>query len=262
MAYANTNLDNRAFVFGPGVAFMTLVSYVDGSTPTTPFPRKVDVLQEISIDFDMTVKRLFGQNVFPAAIGVGEGKVTGKIKNARFNSGLLGDSVFGLSGAVAGGQTLIQDPPEAHTLSGTTQGITPPNSGAWGGDLGVFYADSGAFLTPVASTPTTGQYAVSTSGVYTFSAADGGANLQFGYYYTVTTGQTLTVVQFVQGEVGIQGLRYQGRYGGRRIGVYLPNIVTSKFNIPTKQQDFVLDEIDFEGFAGPSGTVGYIYLCE
>jgi hypothetical protein len=52
--------------------------------------------------------------------------------------------------------------------------------GPWAGDLGVVYSASGKALTPVAGSPTPGQYCI-TSGVYTFSSGDAGAPLTISY---------------------------------------------------------------------------------
>ena len=54
--------------------------------------------------------------------------------------------------------------------------------GPWGSDFGVTYASTGAPLTPVAASPSAGQYSVS-AGVYTFSAADGGQSVSISYGY-------------------------------------------------------------------------------
>ncbi len=55
--------------------------------------------------------------------------------------------------------------------------------GAWGGDLGVAYVATGAALTQVAAAPTVGQYTLSASGLYSFSAADAGAAVAASYGY-------------------------------------------------------------------------------
>jgi hypothetical protein len=54
--------------------------------------------------------------------------------------------------------------------------------GAWGSDLGVTYAATGAPLTPVSASPGAGQYVVS-AGTYTFSAADAGQLVSVSYGY-------------------------------------------------------------------------------
>ena len=53
--------------------------------------------------------------------------------------------------------------------------------GPWQSDQGVTYAN-GTALTPVASAPTVGQYAVA-NGVYTFAAADAGQGMLISYGY-------------------------------------------------------------------------------
>lgn len=56
--------------------------------------------------------------------------------------------------------------------------ITPQlMSGVWASDLGVTYSSSGASLTLVVGTPSTGQYSVSAAGVYTFAAAEAGTSV-------------------------------------------------------------------------------------
>jgi hypothetical protein len=55
--------------------------------------------------------------------------------------------------------------------------------GAWGSDLGVKFTGSGVPLTAVTGTPSTGQYSVSSAGVYTFAAADVGLPVTIAYGY-------------------------------------------------------------------------------
>jgi hypothetical protein len=52
--------------------------------------------------------------------------------------------------------------------------------GAWASDQGVVFSATGAALTAVTGTPSTGQYSV-TAGVYTFAAADAGKAVQISY---------------------------------------------------------------------------------
>jgi hypothetical protein len=54
--------------------------------------------------------------------------------------------------------------------------------GAWGSDLGVVYASTGAPLTAVPSSPAAGQYNVS-AGLYSFASTDAGANIAISYGY-------------------------------------------------------------------------------
>jgi hypothetical protein len=54
--------------------------------------------------------------------------------------------------------------------------------GPWGSDLGVTYTESGAPLTPVSTSPSAGQYAIS-AGSYSFSVADAGQSVSITYGY-------------------------------------------------------------------------------
>ena len=112
-----------------------------------------------------------------------------------------------------------------------------------------------------------GQYSVS-AGVYTpFDSVDTALPVLIFFRYTVAgsagaDGETITISNLVQGAVGISSFDYQGQYAGRYIGVHLPNIVTNKLSLPTKEQDWIIGEIDFQAFANASNIVAYIYLSE
>ncbi|MGD0144685.1 MAG: hypothetical protein ABSC92_16155, partial [Rhizomicrobium sp.] len=69
---------------------------------------------------------------------------------------------------------------ELQTVSGGTATVNAP-FGAWASDMGVIYAD-GAALTPVASSPAVGQYALgAAAGSYDFNAGDDGASVLISY---------------------------------------------------------------------------------
>jgi hypothetical protein len=262
---AAPTVDSRQFIFGPGLAWALLASYLDtGVAPTTPFPVRFDVTQSVSVDFTMSEKELYGQQVFPTAIGIGQGKVTGKVVNGRFNSRLIQSAFYGASNSTTASSSYMM----AEDVAGTIPSVTPltltptvPGSGTWYKDWGVRWAVGGTYLTPVASGPTTGQYSVS-SGVYTFAAADEGQAVLFDFEYSLTSGYTFEISNFLQGQITLFGFRYAGQYQGRLCGMWVPNAVGTKMTFNTKQQEFVLPEWDFMGFAGPSGQVANLYLQE
>ena len=258
--------DQRNFLFGPGSAWVQLTSFTDGSVPAEPQPVKFDVMQDISIDFDITAKELWGQLQFPVAIGIGEGKVMGKIHQARFSPGLINQLVIGQPSDLSTGTKLMwsdDDQGTSHTIPGTPYQITPtvPNSGTFVADWGVRYGATGLPLKQVANSPTTGQYSVS-AGQYTFAAADTGLVVLISFEYSITGGDTITYANIAQGAVSFSKVRYQGQYGGRMVGILLPNCVGNKFNLPTKQKDFVVGEMDFECFADALNNIAYIYTTE
>lgn len=252
--------DAAGFIFGPGSAWGVVNTFIDGTTPAIVQPVKFDVMQSFDLALDTTVKRLMGSDIFPRAIGISEGKVTCKIKVAKFGAQIW-QLRLGEPAGVTTGQSLMADD-EAHTVPATTPftvTIAPPGSGVWAKDWGVRYADTDAPLTAVASVTATGQYSVS-AGVYTFDTADSSRSVVISYEYTVTTGNTLTMLSHPQGQVALTSIRYQGYYGGRLVGVLIPNAVGSTLSIPSKQGDFAVPELDFEAFADSTGKVAILYL--
>ena len=292
--------DNRQFLFGPGIGYATLSVYSDGTSPTVSFPRQIAIQQSFEVSFDLSNKRLYGQQIYPVAVGIGEGKVSAKLKMGQFTAGTINDVAFGSNDAtwVATGETLLDDGTTAHTvaaavtvggvtaaltssstaltlsgsISGLTKGMlikitgagaaaadlyvtlvsgsgtswvvsaaggttvttavvttypsfTVTNSATYTADLGVVNASTGAPYTPQApSLLATGNY-VPALGVYNFAAVDAAASVLISYSYTVTSGNTITVPNLIQGSVGIFSFIYQGQYGGRKATVQLVNCV-------------------------------------
>lgn len=258
--------DQSAFAFGPGSAWVVLNQYTDGTSPAVAQPLKFDVMQDCMVDFDRSIKELWGQLQFPRAIANADGKVNVKIHQARFIPGLW-QAEIGQPGNLAAGTSLMwsdDDQGTSHTIPASmpyTISITPPSSGTFLKDWGVRFASTGQELKKVASMPTTGQYSVSST-TYTFAAADTSLVILISYEYTITTGSTYTYQNILQGATPFAAFRYQGTYGGRDVGVYLPNTVGAKFDFPSKQKDWMISEMDFSAFADSSNIVGYLYSTE
>ncbi len=103
--------DSRSFLFGPGTAYAQISTYTDGTAPAVLQTRKIDVMQDFSLDISMKTAKLMGQLIFPVAVGIGEGDVKGKIKMGRIYSGLVNDIALGNNPATyqTTGQTLVAD---------------------------------------------------------------------------------------------------------------------------------------------------------
>ena len=140
--------------------------------------------------------------------------------------------------------------------------ITPPSSGTYLNDWGVRFSSSGLYLTALGTNSTalaSGNY-LETLGVYSFATADAAKGMLTDYEYSVTTGSQLDILSHLQGQVALSSIRYQGNYGGRYVGIYLPNTVGSKFTIPVKQKDWTLPEIDFQAFTDSANNLAYMYI--
>lgn len=222
-------------------------------------PRKFGTLQEISLDFTFNVKELYGQFQFPVTVARGQGKIAGKAKFANLNGAMINDLFFSASNAT--GQTLSAIG-EAATIPASPFQVTVANGATFKEDLGVTYAATGIALTRVVSGPTTGQYSVNGSGVYTFAAADTTLGVLIDYGYTATSGNTTTIGNALTGLAPNFALSLPMKYNGKTCYMKMNACVSSKLTIATKLEDFVVPDFDFSCFADASNTIGSISLTE
>ncbi len=226
-------------------------------------PAFFGVAQDFEIDFNRTIKELIGQYQFPVAIAAGQFKITGKCKFARIQMSTVNNLFLGET-LTAGTQTFMPAQGEAHTPVTTTQQVT--NHATFVADLGVAYAATGILLQPVASGPTTGQYSVAVStGTYTIAVADE-VPLLFYYSYTASTGSNVPIVNELMGIQPNFSINMQQQFSqfGVQKTLYLTlnACVSSKLTFPFKNQDFTLQEMDFQAFADAGNNVGNISATE
>lgn len=239
------------FAFGAGIVFATQLTDATGAAIALPTPVELGVLQEVSVDISWDTKTLYGNKQFPVDAGRGKGKVGGKAKVAQLSGALMNNLVFG-QGLTTGMLAYQYD------TTGTTiaTSVTPtiPGSGTWAGDMGVKDAN-GNPMKRVASAPATGQYSVS-AGVYTFAAADVGKIAYISYQYAqTTTGNRIDVLNLPMGYAPSFTLDLMQPKNGQQLGLRLYKCIGSKFSMSTKQDDYMVPEFDFEGFADSMGRV-------
>jgi hypothetical protein len=221
-------------------------------------PLEFAVLQGCDFDFSFTTKPLYGTDQVAVFIARGEAKFTMKAKSAVM-SGLLISSIFwGI--APTAGQLAVQAA-EAHAvpaISPYTVTPTPPNSGTFAGDLGVSYANGGAPLELVSSSPAQGQYSQA-AGVYTFAAADEGAAVVISYTYSLSaTGQKIALTNQELGTTPF----FSGVFRGRdpRSGLYntlsVNRMTSSKLALSSKTSDYSVPEFDAEIMDDGTGNIG------
>jgi len=77
------------------------------------------------------------------------------------------------------------------------------------------------------------------------------------YRYTVTTGKSLSVKNLPMGDMPV----FQGelvlKYKGKTVYVRVPNFVSNKLGIATKQDDYTIPDFEFTGYADEFGEVCY-----
>jgi hypothetical protein len=154
-----------------------------------------------------------------------------------------------LGAAVASGSAIsFAAPPTA----------TAANGGTFDLDLGPLYSETSEPLTLVTGTPTlSGTYAVNnTTGVYTFSPADQGVGVLLNYTYTdASTGFRILGTNLLMGATPRFEAVFTQNYGGNSTTLKLLACTSSKLTMPTKIDDYVINEIDFMAYANAAGNV-------
>ncbi len=251
------------FEFGAG----SLWGYpIAGNMAPNPTPTFFGTLQDVSLDISGDVKQLYGQRQFPEAIARGKCKITGKAKYAWINAKQMNDLFFGQT--LTAGMVQIQQNQQVQITAGSVT-YTVPASGtflndATRGDQGVRYVATGTPLTKSSSAPAVGQYNVTTAGVYTFNTSENGTNVLISYMYTpgTPTGSQINVTNQVMGYAPTVQMVLESVYNSNQFNVVLYNCLVSKLAFTTKQEDFIIPEMDFEAFSNSAGKVLDIYSSE
>ncbi len=256
------------YFFGSGALICTPTAAPPGYTTITP--RQFGVLQDVTIDFNYTVKELYGLFQLPVAIGRGTAKVTGKARFGTINARAFNDIFFQNSVAPAAGQRLgVINSVFTGAASVNLPGTVPFTGFV---DLGVL-DNNGVPLDKVASAPATGQYAVNqtaTPVVYSFNATDvAGAgrcnpNVSISYSYLPSSPQgfAFTINNQLLGISPTFGVTISGQYGGKNLVMTMNQAISSKLMFATKLEDFMVPELDFQCFVDGSQNLGTFSLTE
>lgn len=241
--------------FGSGVLVAT-------NTTANSTPIQFGQLQDVEFGSDVTRKDLFGQYQVAMESAPGEKKITGKAKVANINGLLYNDLFWG--GTMASGQILAVNNEAASIPAATSYTVTVSNASNFDADYGVAYASNGVAFTRVASgSEAAGSYSVDTStGIYTFAAADASTNVFISYSYTATTGQTITIKNQLQGVDVEFGVQFNTTYKNKQAYYTFSRCVSSKLNVASKMADWNIDELDFQVLSNPDLSIGKISLAE
>lgn len=249
-------------LFGAGKLIAVPTNLADGTAIANPTPVVLGILQDVSLDISVDSKTLYGANMYPVAVAQGKAKIGIKAKHADISAGVMGGLYFGQN-ATAAIKDMALD--VAGTIPSTPFTVTPtvPASGTYVADLGVFDATTGVQYTRVASAPATGQYSVNTTtGVYTFAAADTTKTVTFNFEYsaTSTTAQLFTINNRQMGYTPSFSVMLKGSYDGKDIIAKFYRGVSSKLSMPFKNEDFAVPDFEADFFANSAGNVGWICL--
>lgn len=238
--------------FGVGQLFIVPA----GSNPT---PVNIGTLKDVSLDISRDVKELYGAMAFPEDVGLGKGKITGKCKSGRIQSGLIAAALAGSS--VTTGQLMAANN-EVANIPTTPFTVTAINGATFAQDGGVYDYTASKWLSVVASAPATGQYSVSAAGVYTFAAADTGHQVGLFYTYTATTGVNIDLNNVLMGAAPVFQLVVFNTYRGKQKGYKLWAVVFPKLTLGDKQDDYSEVDLDFQAFSDSLGNVINLYTAE
>ena len=137
--------------------------------------------------------------------------------------------------------------------------VSVTNQSTWLTDQGVYYAASGLPLSfvPLGTAPAQGQYGV-TNGVYVFNPADAAAAVYISYTYSTSSGVMIPVPNVNMGVGPSFSIMLSQPFDGRQSTYTLNNCRSSKLSLPTKQDDFLISELDFQVAADIAGNIGTI----
>jgi hypothetical protein len=148
--------------------------------------------------------------------------------------------------------------------------VTVANAANYVDDLGVLYAagtDAGNRFTRVTTPSAAGQYSINlASGIYTFAAADAGAAVSISYLYNTTIGKKLVLTNQLMGYTPTFKATFyttkttQGVPAG--LALVLNACTATKLMLPTKIDDYEIQEFDFSAFADATGAIGTLSVNE
>lgn len=247
--------------FGSGKLIAVPTNMADGSAIANPTPVVLGIMQEVTLDLSVDIKKLYGSGMYPVAVAQGKANIDIKAKYADISAGVLGSLFFGQT-ATAGIKDVVLD--FATTIpaaSPYTVTVAPPATGTFVADLGVYDAVSGVQFTRVASAPAAGQYSVA-AGVYTFAAADTGKAIILNYEYsaTSTSSQIYNINNRQMGYTPSFSILLKGEYDGKAIVAKFFRGVSGKLSLPFKNEDFAVPDFEASCFANAAGQVGWICL--
>lgn len=239
------------FGFGSGI----LTGVRNDSAATLPAtPERFGALQDVAIEFNGDVKELFSTQQFPIDTARGKVKVSGKAKVAEIKGKMYNELFFGQTLATGSTKYAYN---ETTTVNTAALNYTVANSGTPYTDQGVFYQSNGNQLNVGSTATGAGVYAFNTTtGVYTWAAADAGLGLYLNYLYQSVSGFNIAIGNPFMGTTPrFQATLFQ-QFEGNQVVLQLYACVSTRLTFPTRIDDYVIQDLDFSSFANAAGNIG------
>ena len=133
-------------------------------------------------------------------------------------------------------------------------------------DLGVFYAETGAALSPVSSDPGPSEYQYLGGGIYLFNEHDEGADVTIYYTYTTITGQQLVIADAGGGAMPFFQIFLRQPDSALGLGfdvvTKLTNCFSSKLVLPFTTQRYTVADFSFQAILDPTNTIAVMGLVQ
>ena len=230
---------------------------------TNPTPTRALVPQGQSIDVKRKVESLFGENIFAAAVGVGETEVTGKVEFGKTVASVLANLISG--NGTTTGSYFEADNEAGTTLAASPYSYTAVNGATFLYDLGVVNATTGVIYSCVASgSEVAGKsYSVSALGVYKFALGDASTNVKVSYAYTVAaSGVSITLSNQLQGSTGGFQAVHVLPWGTEQDMFVFYNCIASSFALSAKKSGFGGTTLDYTAAVNGNNQLGVATFAE
>jgi hypothetical protein len=130
---------------------------------------------------------------------------------------------------------------------------TVANTATYAQDLGLRYSATGLPLTYVPYAPDTGEYTKTAAGIYIVAAAAAASEFLVDYQYTAATGYQIIGANPLMGTSPRFKAVFTDQYQDNTLGLILYACISTKLTMPTKIDDYMINEFDFSAFANAAG---------
>lgn len=222
------------------------------STATNPTPRRIAIIQDVSIEMKRENKELFGENKYAEDVASGNESISGKYKSGELDPAWMMENFMSAT-RTEGTKVLVRG--EVGTIATGT--VTVAGAADFVEDYGVINPSTGHPYRRVGATPAVGEYMVNeTTGVYTFNTTENGTAPLFTYMKDVLTGETYTVNNTIAGDsVYCSLLLYKTSRTSKTFGLRLANSTFESASFGFKLNEYAMPEGAFKGFANAAGKV-------
>jgi hypothetical protein len=225
-----------------------------------PTPIRMALAKSSALSFNGQVKAAQGAGVYAKALGRGAVAVKGTLEMEALSLRTLSD-LF-LNGGAASGEINIALDETGTVPASSPYTVQVVNHATFVRDLGVKYAATGQPLICVASAPAQGQYSFS-AGTYTFASADSGVAVRTSYEYTTaSSGETVTLSNYMQGCPNPFTAVLMRSYQSSQEIVTLNNVLADSYDDTAGQDAFAMPKLTFQAATDSSDTLGTISMAE